>query len=231
MKGVIMEHVLNEFKSVQGVIGAYIYNARGLVLANNLPAIFKEAMLLNIGKVLAKLYSAGGLTFPDISDVSLSYEESIVIVREITDKSYLIILSEPSLNVNLVTLTMNLIKDELKEAIGNASPSPAPRPAALAQPIIAEGPPKERKTTAKELIENGSLSAPLQGMQTALAKLMGPMAKIIFAESVEKWQAVCLPSFKNLPKLMEILALEIVEPEKVSRYEELVKSIVTHESK
>ncbi len=84
-----MEHVLNEFKSVQGVMGAYIYNARGHVLANNLPTIFKEAMLLNIGKVLAKLYSAGGLTFPDISDVFLSYEESIVIVREITDKCHI----------------------------------------------------------------------------------------------------------------------------------------------
>ena len=225
-----MEHVLNEFKSVQGVMGAYIYNARGHVLANNLPTIFKEAMLLNIGKVLAKLYSAGGLTFPDISDVFLSYEESIVIVREITDKSYLIILSEPSLNVNLVTLTMNLIKDELKEAIGNASSAPTPRPAALSQPIIAEGSPKERKTTANMLIENGSLAAPLQGMQAALAKVMGPMAKIVFVESVEKWQDICLPSFKNLPKLMEILALEISDPEKVGRYEELVRSIVMHES-
>jgi hypothetical protein len=212
------------------VIGAYIYNARGLVLANNLPAIFKEAMLLNIGKVLAKIYSAGGLTFPDITDVLLSYEESIVIVREISDKSYLIILSEPSLNVNLATLTMNLIKDELKEATRNAPPASTPRPAAPAQSITTEGSTKEGKTTANELIANGSLAAPLQGMQAALAKVMGPMAKIVFVESVEKWQTICLPSFKNLPKLMEILALEIVEPEKVSRYEELVRSIITHES-
>lgn len=238
MKGANMEHVLDEFKSVQGVTGAYIYNAKGLILANNLPAMFKEAKLLIIGKVLAKLYSAGGLTFPDITDVFLSYEESIVIVREIADKSYLIILSEPTLNMNLVTLTMNLTKDDLKVAIQNVPPapslqsasSPAPRPAAPAQHIIAEEPPKARKTTAKELMENGPLATPLQGMQAALAKIMGPMAKIIFVESVEKWQAICLPSFNNLPKLMEILALEIMDPEKVGHYKELVMPIVMHES-
>ena len=233
-----MEHVLDEFKSVQGVTGAYVYNARGLVLANNLPGIFKEAKLLNIGKVLAKLYSAGGLTFPDITDVFLSYEESIVMVREIADKSYLIILCEPSLNVNLVTLTMNLVKEDLKEAIRNAPPASGPqaapaaaaKPAAPPQPVIAEEPPKAKRTTAKELMENGPLTASLQGMQAALAKVMGPMAKIIFVESVEKWQSICLPSFNNLPKLMEVLALEIMDPEKVAHYKELVMPIIMHES-
>jgi len=229
-----MKHVLDEFKSVQGVIGSCVYNAKGLVLANNFPSIFKEEKLLSIGKMLAKLYSAGGLTFPDITDVFLSYEESIVIVREIADKSYLIILSEPSLNVNLVTLTMNLVKDDLKEAILNAAapipqaaPASTPQTTAPAQSIFQ----KEKKTSANELIAKGALAETLQGMQAALAKIMGPMAKIIFAESVEKWQDVCLPSFNNLPKLMGILAEGIMDPEKVSRYEELVKSIFVRESK
>ncbi len=221
MKEMNMKHFLDEFKTVQGVTGAFIYNAKGIVLANTLPDIFKEAKLLNIGKVLAKLYSAGGLTFPDITDLFLSYEESIVIVREIANKSYLIILSEPSLNVNLVTLTINLIKDEIKEAIGNVAP---------AQPITAEGSPTERKATANDSIE-GVLAAPLQEMQAALAKVIGPMAKVIFVESLEKWQSICLPSSKTLPKLMEIIAQEIKDPEKFRRYEELVKSTVMHKSK
>jgi len=217
-----IKQALDELKAVQGVTGAYIYSAKGNVIANNLPEIYKEAKLLNIGKALAKLYTAGGLTFPDISDVFLSYEESIVIGREIADKSYLIILSEPSLNVNLVTLTMNLIKDDIKEAIQNGAPE---------QPVTAEELPAGKKVTANELITTGILAAPLQEMQAALAKVMGPMAKVIFIECVEKWQAVCPPSSKNFPKLMDIIVTGIKDPEKVHRYEELVKSIVVHRSK
>lgn len=216
------KQALDEFKSVQGVTGAYIYSAKGNVIANNLPEIYKEAKLLNIGKALAKLYSAGGLTFPDISDIFLSYEESIVIGREIADKSYLIILSEPSLNVNLVTLTMNLIKDDIKVAIQNGAPT---------QPVIAEELPAGKKVTANDLLETGALAAPLQEMQAALAKVMGPMAKVIFIESVEKWQAACMPSSKNLLKLMEIIIPGIKDPEKVHRYEEMVKSIIMHKGK
>jgi predicted regulator of Ras-like GTPase activity (Roadblock/LC7/MglB family) len=236
-----MKQFIDEFLSVQGVTGAYIYSAKGHVIANNLPGVFKEAKLVNIGKVLAKLYSAGGLTFPDISDVFLSYEESVVIIREVGDKSYLIILCEPSLNVNLVTLTMNLIKDDLADAIKSlpspsgpqavspAAPAAPKKPGSAEQPVFKE-PDTMSMLKGKELMEKGPLADLLQGMQAALAKVIGPMAKIIFQESLEKWQVICLPSFNSVPKLVDVIALEIMEADKVADYRNLIKSLISNET-
>lgn len=222
-----MNQVLNEFKTVQGVTGAYVFNVKGLVMANNLPALFKEAKLLNMGKMLSKIFSAGRLTFPDITEVFLSYEESIVVVREIVEKVYLIVLCEPSLNVNLVTLTMNLAMDDLRENIASAPAAPVRQPEAppaVEKPSPVERTSGQKKGAAKEMLKAGPLVPFLQAMLTALAKVMGPMARIILEESLEVWQAVCQPSYDTLPKLVDILTLEIKDPEKVSSFREMVNS-------
>jgi hypothetical protein len=63
-------------------------------------------------------------------------------------------------------------------------------------------------------------------MQTALAKILGPMAKIVFIECVEMWQRSCDPSKSTLPELLNIIASEIDEPKKAASFRQLATAFV-----
>ncbi|MBW1894792.1 MAG: hypothetical protein JRI91_14010, partial [Deltaproteobacteria bacterium] len=53
-----------------------------------MPAVFKDGKLVRIAKSLIKIFSAGDKGFSDLAEVSLYYEESIVIIHEPVDKHY-----------------------------------------------------------------------------------------------------------------------------------------------
>lgn len=218
-----MENILHELASVQGLTGAYIYQSPGSILQNILPPIFKPARLLSMGKALVKIHSAGALNFPDLSDVVLNFDESIVITRSIAEKTWLIVLGEPDLNVNMVTLSMNLLLDDFT---GNFDTAPSDERIDLPAP---EPPPSAVKGFAppspQGLMERGPLALDLQTMQGALAKVIGPMAKIIFSECLEKWLLLNGPSREKLPALTNLVVQEIADPDKVAKYKKILESI------
>ncbi len=217
-----MESILNELASVQGLTGAFIYQSPGTILQNILPPVFKPARLLSMGKALVKIHGAGALNFPDLSDVILNFDESTVITRSIAEKTWLIILGEPDLNVNMATLSMNLLLDDLKTSHELA---PSEERAATTIPEvsapIAKAP---SQPSPKELMERGPLAPDLQAMQGALAKIMGPMAKIIFSECLEKWLQRHAPSREKLPDLTNLVVREIADPDKAAKYQQMLVS-------
>lgn len=224
--------MLHDLKSVQGVTGAYILNSKGHILVNILPPIFKPPKLLNMGKSLVKIYAAARLNFPDVSEIIVTFEESILIFRVVVEKTFIIVVCEPSLNVNLITLSLNMIMEDLKQAVeslptDSTATAPTPPQPAAAAPVPQEEPFKGKKASAKELVESGPLASDLQGIQTALAKVLGPMAKIILLESIEKWQGICLTSRETLPKLIDILTIEISGADKIALFKQLVTPIVS----
>jgi hypothetical protein len=85
-------------------------------------------------------------------------------------------------------------------------------------PVVAASP--------RELIEQGALSTCLQGMQTTLAKYLGPMAIIIFLECLEKWLQDHQPVKAALPQLVDIVVVEIGEPAKMAEYRQKVSSFI-----
>lgn len=220
-----MESILHELATVQGLTGAYIYQSPGTLLQNILPPVFKPARLLNMGKALAKIHGAGALHFPDLSDVVLNFDESTVITRSIAEKTWLIILGEPDLNVNMVSLSVNLLLDDFKDSLEQAARSGPAGAAAPEAPAPAAQPPVAPPTSPRELMEVGPLAPDLQAMQTALAKVVGPMAKIIFAECLEKWLQRNPPSRERLPGLAELVVREIGEPDKATKYLKLIERV------
>ena len=108
-----MNTVLDEIKTIPGIIGGFVFGVTHGIQMNNLPPVFKETNLNKIGKVLDKIYRSSKAGSPDITELSLYYEESTIIVRPLGKTAYLIIMSEPSLNQNLITMSMNMVADEI----------------------------------------------------------------------------------------------------------------------
>lgn len=207
-----MKQVLEEVKAIPGVVGGFIFNSRKGVAASNLPPVFREAKLANMGKILSKMYLSSKTNFSDITEISLYYEESVVIIREPGADLFLIVICDPSVNLNLLAMSMNLIMDDFNTLAGlDITPVQSAKPAAPKKTI-----------TAEEILQSGQMAGDLNGMKAALAKIMGPMAKIIFTDALNEWLLKNSPSYAALESLMVILEREINDTDKSAYYRELI---------
>ena len=214
-----MNTVLDEIKTIPGIIGGFVFGVTHGIQMNNLPPVFKETNLNKIGKVLDKIYRSSKVGSPDITELSLYYEESTIIVRPLGKTAYLIIMSEPSLNQNLITMSMNMVADEIIQ-MGETLDSAAENldSNTQTQPV--------KEISAEEIINNSPLSEQLCGMQTALLKIIGPMAKIIFKDAINAWIGSNNPSESSLPRLVEILLNEINNSEREEKYLKMIAPYV-----
>jgi hypothetical protein len=212
-----MNQVLEEVKAIPGVVGGFIFNSRNGIAANNLPPVFRDAKLMSIGKTASKMYASGKLSFSDVTEISLYYEESVIIVREAADGLFLLMICDPSVNINLLNMSVKLIMDEFKvPAAGDAQAAGK-----------KEAPVQQKKVTVEELMQGGPLADALNGMRAALAKVLGPMAKIIFMDAVNDWLKDNKPSFDTLENLVEALNKEISDPKKIAFYKDQILPYIT----
>lgn len=201
-----MQQMIDDLKSIPGVIGAFGYRTKQGILCNNLPSLFKQERLAEVAKNLAKIAAAGRLGFPDMAEVLINFEESVILCRPLGTGDLLITVCDPSINMNLLTLSLNLALEDFDSTAAEAPVAVAPR------------------VDPAQLRESGPLAEPLQAMVQMLAKVMGPMAGIVFNEALESWAAEQPPTPARLPALLEALCREIDDPEKVERFRKLVES-------
>lgn len=199
-----MKGILDDLKDLSGVIGAGVYHSQNGMLATNLPAIFTEQKLTEIGKLLTKLLSAGRMSFPDLTDLSLQYDESAILARELNETSIIFLLCDPDFNQNLITMSLNLLQQEL------TSKTVAPPPPSSPQETPA---PAENVTPV------------LQQIQEQLPKILGPMADIIFDEVVESWREQGKSTLKDVKVLIQLLEEEIDNTDQISRFRESIAQV------
>ena len=211
-----MDQVLDEILATPGVSGALIFGPPDKVLANTLDSRFDASSLTSIGKILLKIHSTTRMNIADVSEVLLFYEDALLLVKEITDKVLLVVMCEGSANPYLVTMSVDMILEDLKAWV-QGQQAPRPRPEAETKPA-----PVAQKPTPEELTETGPLAETLSLMQSTLAKVMGPMASIIFQEAQSQWISGSNPSEATLGELVRILTKEIKDPERIKRFRDMV---------
>lgn len=218
-----MNKVLSEIKSIPGIIGGFFFDSRHGIQAGNLPTVFKKENLNKIGTVLDKMYMMSNSGLENITDLVLCYDESTISMRRIGKTLSLVIISDPSLNQNLLTMSMNMLAEDfrridagLKEFVENKEEN-------TGTPVNSI-----RSLSEEDVIYNSPLATQLQGMQTALFEILGPMAQIIFKEAVRDWIQSEEPSETSIPGLLEILAGEIDDPVKEKKYFELISPCMDH---
>lgn len=206
-----MQQLIDDMKAIPGVIGACTFNSQDGIIENNLPSLFKHDRLGNTAKHLAKIHAAGRLNFPDLTEVMISYEESVVVFRQVDLNNNLITICDPGINMNLLGMSLNL-------AIENVQP--APEKESRSKPVKKASAPAPDIDT---LLNKGPTAQPLQTMLKLLTKVIGPMAKIVFEDAVIRWAPDSAMKKGSLSKLLEIICQEIGDKEKGAEYRELVR--------
>ena len=214
-----MDTVLNELASIPGLTGAFVYQAKGGILGSTLPPRFTAARIQAIGKVLSKIHAAGSMNFPDLTDIVLSFDESTVFVRDLAEKAWVILVGDSTFNVNMAAVSLHVVVEDLKEALAEGEGGQT-----LARMEVASAP--KPAISPQELMESQVLGPVLQGMHAALAKIVGPMAGIIFMECLERWIKESEPKKENLSKLLALLVQETGDDTNAARYRKLVEPLL-----
>lgn len=194
-----MKQAIDELKEIPGVVGACLFGSQEGLLQSNLPGIFKSEKLSEVGKQLSKLLTAGRMSFSDINDLALHYDESVVIARELRKGLTVFAICDPSFNHNLLTMSLNLLQEELRDQPQASTAKAAAAPAQIS--VSAE------------------LEPTLEDLKGCLAKVLGPMAGIVFDEILQNW-SLQGASVERLPALIELMKTEIGDPEKIATFEE-----------
>lgn len=197
-----MQQMLEELQTISGVVGAAVFSSVDGLLANTLPRIFKPERLVAVGEQLSKLYATGQLSFTDLTDITLNYDESVVVARSLDESSLAFVYCEPEYSHNLLTTSLNLLQDDFSAGrFDNSS-------AATAMP-------------AQDSSGGAGLSGLFDALQERLRKILGPMADFVFEEHLETWRQGG-DDASRLDELIDAICDEIGDEEKIERYRQLI---------
>jgi predicted regulator of Ras-like GTPase activity (Roadblock/LC7/MglB family) len=213
-----MEDVLKNIKAVPGVLGCMVCDDHGDLVSQLFPSLFDKEML---SAAIATVYQ----NLPGLKDftggvkmIDLRFGSGRIVVKPL-EGGCLVILCEGTVSLQSLIISMNIAVKQIEKALLVPHSDAQQNPVSQKQISVVQASPCE-------LIEQGALSEYLQGMQITLAKYLGPMAKIIFLECVEKWLQSNKPVKAALPQLVDIVALEIGDPAKIADYRQKVATFI-----
>ncbi|MFZ1984051.1 MAG: roadblock/LC7 domain-containing protein [Desulfatitalea sp.] len=213
-----MEMVLEDIKCIPGVSGVFCFNPLSGILAHKSSPGLSGETLSAVGRTLVKIYSGGTGAFPDIEQISLQYEESRILITQVTETLYLVIIHEQSLNPNLLNMTLTQALKNLKKQF-NFSPdrSGADAVSQNAPVNAAAAPINKDRLTSKPVTQF------LAVLETSLNKVMGPMGSVVFADTHQAWlDGADDPNRVSIEKLIRMLFAEIGDPEKINTFKKLI---------
>jgi hypothetical protein len=209
-----MESVLRQINSVAGTIGSMVCDGQGRLLAHVFPALFDRSTLRTVVTVVTENVTGLFEVTGGVNLLDLRYQNGRVVIRKISG-GYIILLCESSSNFQLITISMNIAQNIIEKNMKDS--------AAVMSPVMKmASTPVSGMAAAQAYSEQGPLTVELQELQSVLAKLIGPMAKIIFLECVERWISTHGPTQGALSHLVEIIVKEMDDPAKRLEYRQRV---------
>ena len=201
-----MNRIIDGLKSVDGVMGAALYSSQEGVLGSNLPSLFRDELLAQMGRFLQQLSDAGQESFGKIPELFLTYVDLGMVVRRVAKQHFLVVFHEEKTNAKLLNVALNLAEDALETLIISRAFEPSAPSAAPRHPAT--------DSTAK----SSSIAEPLAAMESLLAKVLGPIAPILFKENLERWLSQGRATAARLPDLMALLEAEINDAERIEKF-------------
>jgi hypothetical protein len=212
-----MEMIIEDIKCLPGVSCVFCFDTRTGIVAKRASPKFSEEDLSSVGRTLAKVFSGGKQLFADLQSVQLSVDQWSIFIIWVAGTHYLTIIHEQSLNPNLLSMTLAQAVKDLTAALSTPAAGAAIPPTAKAGNVPEK---------VRQALMSGPYPRVLAAMEASLAKVMGPMASIVFKDTLEKWtDGIDEPNRKALEKLAKMLSSEIGDPEKMQAYERMIAPI------
>lgn len=203
-----MKKVLHKFVTTKGVLGACVLDPEYGVFKSHMPPQFGKDRLQKIGRNLAGLADLARSDFSDPKDISFFFEKAALRIQDFNEGYHFIALFSPEMDRDVLDKAAGTFIHEFDQAITS------PRTISLVKPTGGGQGRKTREQSGDALSPEGlmgseTLAGPLDKMQSALFKVVGPIAKMIFHNALEQWVSRDTPCMESLPLLTDIVSEEI----------------------
>ncbi len=209
-----MKEIISELKMTPGVLGGFFFHRKNGVLYKDLASVYEVSSLNDMGRQLSKIYAARRLNFPDVRDISLYFTESVMISRAIDEQFFLVLLCDQHVNSSTLSLSIRLIIEEHDDELTLAA-------AGQHTDALSGG----SKLSPQQVLD-GPLRQPLEKIQRMLVEMMGPMAELVYEESLEKWIASGRIGVDVLPEFLEIIASEMPDDKKATAFKDSCRDLM-----
>jgi len=218
-----MKQLLSKFVAVEGVLGAYVLNPENGVFESDMPSQFSEESLNQIGRNLTEFLDLARSDFSDTEEISFFFEKAALRMQDFNDGYRIITLFSPNMDRNVLNKVADTFINEFNQAL-----SPPPKLSVLKSLDGGQGRKAHSQTpqdlSPEDLMNSGTLADPLEMMQSALFKVVGPIAKMVFLDSIEQWMTLDTPCMDNLPMLTNIVLEEIGDARLAKDFKERLPS-------
>ncbi len=129
-----MQSTLNSLKDIPGVIGSFVLNAQGGLIAREMPTVYTDAIFPDLGRRLVSVGEVLEQQTTAFQELLLKFEGSWLFVRR-TAQCMLSVLVAESVNYPALRMATNVALKQLGDQI-TAQPSLAITPApAVVEPV------------------------------------------------------------------------------------------------
>jgi len=150
-----MQSVLTALKDIPGVVGSFVLNPQGVMVAREMPAIFPDTIFPNLGRRLASVVEAMETQISAVQDLLLKFEGHWLLVRR-SAQGFLTILTNDAVNFPALKMASNVALKQVTEHLIAHPPVIAPpvvSDVAEAAPPPAGAPAPAKEPTAPEVVK------------------------------------------------------------------------------
>ncbi len=208
-----MEHeskLTDIIASLPEVDGGFLYDTTRGIYSNQTAGTVDDSSLLQVSTKLSKIVSMLAVHFHDTGGIRVTFKDLILFGLMFEENNWLFLLHHPSLSPGMVKMTVQMALNIQQEE------EPAP-------PVTADTG-NEESLLDVLMNDESELREPLITIQEELATHIGPVAELVFIDSINEWRDAP-PSLETLPELIDLLSKEIDEKKSCNLFRENLTSL------
>lgn len=190
--------LVNLVNSLPEIYGAFIYNDQQGVLQSREKRATNNLQKHQVGKVFSKVFFMMSMHFQDINSIRFNYSKMTLHGGRFGNNNYLVVFCGKDIASGMTRITVQMALNNLQENLASSDLQTAPV-------NVPEETPEQLQQPESHLAE------PLAQIKQELAKQVGPVANVLFEDTLETWVKQNKPSYETLPQLIELLVQEIGE--------------------
>jgi predicted regulator of Ras-like GTPase activity (Roadblock/LC7/MglB family) len=223
-----MQDILQGLFELEGVRGSFVFSQAGKIILSKAHAIYDDALLNEVSRSVVKAIDSLILHHPDWEETTAHFAEGKLLIRNLGGKALLGVIADGSLNPSFANVAIRVAVGKLKAKIASggleeqsatavSQSQPAARSAVSSSGLSWSGMGSSQVGSNISVADKAS-SAFLTSCASALAKSVGPMAKVFVKEAVRKVVPNGPFSRDHIPQLLTQLESHISDPEERAEF-------------
>ncbi len=205
--------LVNLVNSLPEIYGAFIYNDQQGVMQSREKRATNNLQKQEVGKVFSKTFFMMSMHFQDISSIHFNYAKMSLHGGRFGNNNFLVVFCGKNIASGMTRITVQMALNNLKENLASSDQQAAPVSGPAETPDQLQQP-------------ESNLAKPLAFIKRELAKQVGPVASVLFEDTLEAWIKQNKPAHETLPEFIELLVQEIGEGDEGTAFRDSARKAI-----